>query len=435
MHKVFNDAGYVEACKETALQQHANAVVPPCPYFGLCGGCNYQSLEYAAQLHAKEAQLAEALQHVGGIDLTECNVLPIVPCHNQYCYRNKTQFTFTTRDTLPSSAPQPSHAYSPSSITPAKPPVHNTSLIQHGRSTIAAQPSTAATTLSQQEQPRPQQADQAVTCLQLGLYAMDDPSQIIPINACHLQDSDANHLLQAVTQACANAPQLAAHHVSQPQGFLKQLIIRCNSVSDYLVVIVTTSHRPSLLQPLVEALQTTNVAVRGIVNKVVSPQAALTASTRLGNNRAHRSRSSKGRGAHSKHVKQSLNSQATEAIGDANSQGMTSSSSRNSQSAEAIGDVKSQGMTSSSRSNSRTSSRGNTRGGSSEPSSYVLYGAAAITERLCGLDFSISADSFFQVNSRQAEVLYSMVQQAAGTMLLCGMYTTQNTCSAWCHLF
>lgn len=409
MHKVFNDAGYVEACKETTVQQHANAVVPPCPYFGLCGGCNYQSLEYTAQLHAKEAQLAEALQHVGSIDLTECNVLPIVPCHNQYYYRNKTQFTFTTRDTLPSSAPQLSHAYSPSSNTPAKPPVHNTSLIQHGRSTIAAQPSTAATTLSQQEHAQPQQANQAVACLQLGLYAMADPSQIIPINACHLQDTDANKLLQAVIQACTNAPQLAAHHVSQPQGFLRQLVLRRNSVSEYLIVIVTTSHRPDLLQPLVEALQATDVTVRGIVNKVVPPQAALTAFTRLGSDRARSSSSSKGRGANNKHVRQRVNRQAAETIGDAKFQGMTSSSSRN----------------------SRNSSKSNTAGGSFEPSSYVLYGAAAISERLCGLDFSISADSFFQVNSRQAEVLYSMVQQAAGVMLLCACVQARLLTPAW----
>ena len=40
---------------------------------------------------------------------------------------------------------------------------------------------------------------------------------------------------------------------------------------------------------------------------------------------------------------------------------------------------------------------------------------SAISEKLCGLEFSISADSFFQVNSRQAEVLYGMIQKAAGT--------------------
>lgn len=42
-----------------------------------------------------------------------------------------------------------------------------------------------------------------------------------------------------------------------------------------------------------------------------------------------------------------------------------------------------------------------------------VAGAAAITETLCGLRFEISPQTFFQVNTRQAEVLYALALDAA----------------------
>lgn len=44
----------------------------------------------------------------------------------------------------------------------------------------------------------------------------------------------------------------------------------------------------------------------------------------------------------------------------------------------------------------------------------VLYGRGFLLEKLCGLEFEISPESFFQTNTRQAEVLYNMVAEAAG---------------------
>ena len=45
---------------------------------------------------------------------------------------------------------------------------------------------------------------------------------------------------------------------------------------------------------------------------------------------------------------------------------------------------------------------------------YTLSGAGYITERLGDLDFRISANSFFQTNSSQAEVLYHSILEVAG---------------------
>ncbi|KAL0053428.1 hypothetical protein WJX82_005653 [Trebouxia sp. C0006] len=87
--------GYAEATKVTTLQSPLNLADPPCPHFSVCGGCNYQNLQYDAQLLAKQQQVSETLQRIGGI--SNCNdvLLPIIPCQQQYHYRNNMQFTFS----------------------------------------------------------------------------------------------------------------------------------------------------------------------------------------------------------------------------------------------------------------------------------------------------------------------------------------------------
>ncbi|CAL9138584.1 unnamed protein product [Musa acuminata var. zebrina] len=61
--------------------------------------------------------------------------------------------------------------------------------------------------------------------------------------------------------------------------------------------------------------------------------------------------------------------------------------------------------------NNVNTSVGNTSVGEEE---YTLYGKSTITEMLRGLTFQISANSFFQTNSHQAEVLYKLIEDCAG---------------------
>ena len=43
-------------------------VEPQCPHFGTCGGCRWQTLNYADQLAAKQQQVRDNFERLGHID-------------------------------------------------------------------------------------------------------------------------------------------------------------------------------------------------------------------------------------------------------------------------------------------------------------------------------------------------------------------------------
>lgn len=62
-------------------------VTPLCPYFGECGGCQYQHMAYPAQLEAKGRQVADLFERIG--KFPRSIVKPVVPCPQPYFYRNR----------------------------------------------------------------------------------------------------------------------------------------------------------------------------------------------------------------------------------------------------------------------------------------------------------------------------------------------------------
>jgi 23S rRNA (uracil1939-C5)-methyltransferase len=62
----------------------------PCPYYARCGGCTLEHMEYAAQLSAKSALVADALQRIGGLTAERPEV---VPSPREFRYRNRVSFT------------------------------------------------------------------------------------------------------------------------------------------------------------------------------------------------------------------------------------------------------------------------------------------------------------------------------------------------------
>jgi tRNA/tmRNA/rRNA uracil-C5-methylase (TrmA/RlmC/RlmD family) len=69
------------------VQPSPERVEPACRYFGQCGGCQYQHVDYAAQLRLKHKQIADLFQRIGGFD--QARIAPVIPCSRPYGYRNR----------------------------------------------------------------------------------------------------------------------------------------------------------------------------------------------------------------------------------------------------------------------------------------------------------------------------------------------------------
>ena len=70
----------------SVLQPSSDRVVPHCPVFGKCGGCDIQHMNYSAQLEFKRGVVINTLSKIGGITFP---VSETVPCAKGYGYRNK----------------------------------------------------------------------------------------------------------------------------------------------------------------------------------------------------------------------------------------------------------------------------------------------------------------------------------------------------------
>jgi len=71
-------------------------VVPPCPVFGVCGGCQLQHISYEGQLRAKLEIVREAFSRYAG--LNDLKIKPTLGMDRPWDYRNKAQLQLERRD-------------------------------------------------------------------------------------------------------------------------------------------------------------------------------------------------------------------------------------------------------------------------------------------------------------------------------------------------
>jgi tRNA/tmRNA/rRNA uracil-C5-methylase (TrmA/RlmC/RlmD family) len=69
------------------IKSSPDRVAPLCPYYGQCGGCQYEHIAYPLQLEIKRKQIHELFKRIGGF--REDIVQPVVPCPEPYHYRNR----------------------------------------------------------------------------------------------------------------------------------------------------------------------------------------------------------------------------------------------------------------------------------------------------------------------------------------------------------
>lgn len=90
----------VDEDKERFVRAHVEQIVSasplrveaPCPYFGACGGCSWQHVDYGAQCDAKRRVVVDALTRIGHVENAESLVHDVVRSKREYGYRNKVEF-------------------------------------------------------------------------------------------------------------------------------------------------------------------------------------------------------------------------------------------------------------------------------------------------------------------------------------------------------
>ena len=87
--------GFLEGKIQKLISPSPNRIDPECDYFGLCGGCKWQNMDYSSQLIFKQKEVHENIKRIGKIDLV--NPENILGSSKKYFYRNKMEFSFSNR--------------------------------------------------------------------------------------------------------------------------------------------------------------------------------------------------------------------------------------------------------------------------------------------------------------------------------------------------
>jgi len=172
-----------------------------CEHFGLCGGCKWQNMDYADQLHYKQKQVVDNLERIGGLEFPE--VMPIIGSENIYFYRNKLEYTFSNR------------RWFVEKPDPDKPQNRNG----------------------------------------LGFHLPGMFDRILDIENCYLQREPSN-AIRLAARDFALEKEYEFYDVKTWDGYLRNLIIRTSSTGDLMVIMVFryVDHikMPALLDHLAE---------------------------------------------------------------------------------------------------------------------------------------------------------------------------------------
>jgi len=214
--------GYAEAGLIEVLEPSPDRVPPPCPYAGICGGCQWQHVAYDKQLRYKRNHVVEAVDRIGG--LKGVPIHDTVPSERVYGYRNKMEFSFSDRRWL---LPE-----------------------EMGREHV----------------------EQG---LALGLHVPGTFNKIIDVHACLLQVPLGNAILQEVRELVRRSG-LPVYGIKTHEGFWRFLTLRHSVARDeWLINLVTAEHRPAVLEPLARYMQDRFPAIRSVVNNVNTRKAAI----------------------------------------------------------------------------------------------------------------------------------------------------------------
>lgn len=195
-------SSFAEGRIHEVKQLSPRRVEPRCQHFGTCGGCKWQNLDYAMQLHYKQKYVHDAFTRIGKIAVKD--MLPILGNANDYYYRNKMEFSFSNKKWLSSAEMAASD-------------------VQYDRNG-------------------------------LGFHIPGMFDKILDIQACHLQAEPSNAIRNAVRQYALDKG-LSFFDIRNKGGLLRTLMIRTASTGEIMVLVAVYDWMEEALMDLLEFLK------------------------------------------------------------------------------------------------------------------------------------------------------------------------------------
>jgi 23S rRNA (uracil1939-C5)-methyltransferase len=179
---------------------------PRCKYFGVCGGCKWQHLDYAEQLRIKRKQVVDALEHLGNFQSPE--VGECISAEEVFGYRNKIDMDFTDRRYL-----------------------------------------------TADEMNIPEAELKKPLDFALGFHAPGCFAKAIDIDHCDLASEEMNLAVETVRRFCRDR-KLPVYSSFTHEGFLRNLVVRRGQRTGELMVnLITLTHDAALMRELCAELQ------------------------------------------------------------------------------------------------------------------------------------------------------------------------------------
>ena len=213
---------HAEARVDTLLSPSSVRTEAPCPYFGFCGGCKWQFVDYEMQLAYKKQFVKDAFDHIALIpDIPIQNTLPSA---NVFGYRNKMEFSCSDRRWLLPS--------------------------EMGREDLR-------------------------TDFALGLHVPGTFHKVLDIDACLLQPVPGNELLQHASDFMKHSEK-PVYGLKSHEGFWRFLMLRHSVFYDqWMVNIITSAEDREAVLPLADSLREKYPRVVSVMNNITSRKAGI----------------------------------------------------------------------------------------------------------------------------------------------------------------
>lgn len=208
---------FAEGNAEKIITASPERVEARCKYFGTCGGCKQQDLNYDSQIKYKEMQVREVFEHIGG--LKDFKSLPILPSKKIFYYRNKMEFSFSNQRWLTDSE------------------VESTEEIEDKN-------------------------------FALGLHIPRQFEKVLDIDVCYLQSEISAEILN-FTRDFFKLRKATIYTTKTHSGYLRNLVIKqAHKTEDLMVNLVTSEDNPKWMKEYSEKLIEHFPEITTIINNV-----------------------------------------------------------------------------------------------------------------------------------------------------------------------